>query len=112
MKLEFFYGKYGLLDVKTDPDTWVLGYYLTDENDIEGIDETLAEIESVRSNNGFWKMSYNKTYLEISPTSIRCGDLYNEKDYIDIKPDDFKKVLIEWRKFIKNRHKRVHTVAI
>ena len=49
-----------------------------------------------------WHMSFNATFLQITKDNVRCSNLYQSDEYIDISIKDFSIILAEWKSFIKS----------
>lgn len=100
MKFVYFYNEFDAPDVKADLKYVRLANVLTDVDHDPVIDEVLSGIEEVKKSGVEWDMSFNKSYLNITPERARCGDLYNESDFVDVKCSQLKEALWSWKKFL------------
>ena len=45
-------------------------------------------------------MTFNKTILNINKHRARCIDLYDEGDSVEIKLQDFEKLIKSWKNYV------------
>ncbi len=103
MKFVYFYNEFGVPDVKADMKYIRLADVLTDANHETEIDEILNGLEELKTPEAEWDMSFNKSYVNMTSERVRCGDLYNEDDYIDVTHSQLKEALNSWKVFLTNK---------
>lgn len=103
MKFVYFYNEFEVPDVKADMKYIRLADVLTDASHESVIDEILSGLEELKNSKAEWDMSFNKSYVNMTSERVRCGDLYNEDDYVDVTHLQLKEVLNSWKVFLTNK---------
>lgn len=113
MKLKFYYDEFDYLAVETtkkyEPVEWVL----TDNtNEYFILEDIFPALNEIKKNGGEWDMSFNKSYLTMTPEGALCGDLYDEDINLMLSLDKFKFILFEWHSFIINKKLKVKILNV
>jgi len=125
MKITFFINN-DYLDIDINKKYHLIGWGLRSLVYIESINEVIYAIENTKKTSEIWEMGYNSTYINIKKTRVRIADAtdYINLDkhleatedndikckkvsgkftgYIDIELNLFKKILLEWKSFVKH----------
>jgi len=99
MKLKFYIDEFDVADVEVADKFRGVAYVLSDNS----FPEYIQELLSVINNKSTWSSSFNKSYIEIDSDKVRCGELYNETSFVDLKPNEFRKLLKSWMGFIEDK---------
>lgn len=113
MKLRFYYDRFDMLAIEADGKYQFLAWVLTDNNHDGSINELLDVLAGINTSDEEWDASFNKSYININSSRVRCGDLFNENEFIDIDNGKFVSTLKKWKIFIaKNGKSREQVLFI